>query len=281
MSSNERVYVPHQWDILFGRTDESINHVGNVAFRTLVAISLAEYYALPQHSRADRHGFLVSIVASIKRGTGLFLLKNNDEGGWVEVSDEKAREKVRQQYHNSLKKPHIVEAFTADTLAILPFFRSTSDFDWRAMVEACDRYLHPRVAVVLTERNECIEETNFEKRVGDDFDTLMGDIFEDLNATSFVENKKLKFDFSHEIEGTALVPHIAVDKEMGTAKAPCKSTNFSSMTEVWEQGLHSIALDLGNNEEEDEALNNTETSIDNDFDVLMGNLFQGLTSTGL
>ena len=112
MPSHERACEPQKWDILFGRTNESINHVGNVTFRTVVGISLIAYETLPTSFRAYRHEFLVSVVESIKRGNGRFL-KKNDAGGWIEVYDEKAREKVRQQYHNSIIKPHIMQAFMA------------------------------------------------------------------------------------------------------------------------------------------------------------------------
>jgi hypothetical protein len=291
MSSNKRVDVPHQSDILFGRTDESIKHVGNVTFRTLVAISLAAYCALPKHSREDKHGFIASIFESIKEGKGRFLLKNNDgEGGWVEVSDEKAREKIRQQYHNSLKKPHIVEAFTVDTLVILPFFRKPPDFDWMAMVEACDHYLHPRVlavsnnAVLPTERGKGIETTNFEKGIEDDFDTLMGNIFGDLNATSFDENEE-PFVFS-QIEGRASAPHIDMDKEVDMVKAPGTNTNFCAITEAWEQGLQSVGLDVSNkvvvpaeNGKEDEAVYYSEKGLNADVDTHMGYVFEGHHAT--
>jgi hypothetical protein len=283
MPSNKRVYVPHQSDILFGRTDESIKHVGNVTFRTLVAISLAAYCALPKHSREDKHGFIASIFESIKEGKGRFLLKNNDgEGGWVEVCDEKAREKIRQQYHNSLKKPHIVEAFTVDTLVILPFFRKPPDFDWMAMVEACDRYLHPRVLavsnkVVVPAKNGKEDEAVYysEKGLNADVDTHMGYVFEGHHATSFFEDQE-RFKFRHGIEGTALAPRIDVDKEVDMVKAPSRKTNFSATTKVCAQGVHSLMLDVSNNEKEGEALNNSEMSIEIIFD---DSVSEGVAST--
>jgi hypothetical protein len=291
MPSNKRVYVPHQSDILFGRTDESIKHVGNVTFRTLVAISLAAYCALPKHSREDKHGFIVSIFESIKRGKGRFLLKNNDgEDEWVDASDQKAREKISQQYRNSLKKPHIVEAFTVNTSVILPFFRKPSDFDWRAMVEACDHYLHPRVlavsnkAVLPTDGGEGIETTNFETGIDDDFDTLMGNIFGDLYATSFDENEQ-KIVFG-QIEERALAPHIDMDKEVDMVKAPSTNMSFCAMTEAWEQGIQSIALHVSNkvvvpaeNGKEDEAVYNSEKGLNADVDTLMGSVFEGHHAT--
>ena len=216
MPSHERACEPQKWDILFGRTNESINHVGNVTFRTVVGISLIAYETLPTSFRAYRHEFLVSVVESIKRGNGRFL-KKNDAGGWIEVYDEKAREKVRQQYHNSIIKPHIMQAFMAvDNLSLLPFFYSPSDFNWSAMVEACERELHSMVNMsnqiaAIPENEEEIQSVNSEKGIdsdfdaifGSDFDTLLGDgaVFDDLDDSSFYENEE-ECEFSNEIEGS-------------------------------------------------------------------------------
>jgi hypothetical protein len=62
----------------------------------------------------------------------------------------------------------------------------------------------------------------------------------------FFEDEE-RFKFSHGVEGTALAPRIDVDKEVDMVNAPSSKTNFSATTEVCEQGVDSLMLDVSNN----------------------------------
>ena len=180
--------------------------MGNVTFRTMVGLSLAAYEAIPQYFRREKHDFITGVFESIKRGKGRFL-KKTDGGGWMEVDAKKAMEKVRQQYHDSIVKPHIVQAFTAeDKLSLLPpLLYSPYDFDWIAMVEACDQELHPRVGLNNHVEVAAVAEVKeggvkYEKGIDNDFDTLFGNIFDDINLSSFLDDER-EFEFSTEIDG--------------------------------------------------------------------------------
>jgi hypothetical protein len=59
-------------------------------------------------------------------------------------------------------------------------------------------------------------------------------------------------------------------------KAPSRKTNFSATTKVCAQGVHSLMLDVSNNEKEGEALNNSEMSIEIIFD---DSVSEGVAST--
>lgn len=82
-------------DVLCGRGAITNYHVGNVRFRNLVKSYKPQYLAVPKMRKA---AIAQEIVDTIRKTDppGRFLQLSSDSGGWVEISNEKAREKTSQ-----------------------------------------------------------------------------------------------------------------------------------------------------------------------------------------
>jgi len=128
---------PSDWDVLYGRSDYSLYHIGNVSFRTLIGYCLNDYESIPNTKRSMKTQFFRDIVDMIKRSGGRFLKRDNN-GGWSEVTLESARKKVGQELRDESKKPRILEKYSlVKTACMEPYFKSASDFDWFHIVTAC------------------------------------------------------------------------------------------------------------------------------------------------
>jgi len=82
-------------DVLLGRGLGTYNHVGNVRFRKLVSEHKREYVSLP---KAEKPRVAKELVAQWRelQPPGRFLTKVPGEDSWVDVGDQRAREKTSQ-----------------------------------------------------------------------------------------------------------------------------------------------------------------------------------------
>jgi len=86
-----RIECPEQIDILLGRGWPKMGHPGNAIFRNLIETRMADY----NNSRSKREKTTIawSVVFELNKNRVRFL-REDKSGGWVEVSNEIAREKV-------------------------------------------------------------------------------------------------------------------------------------------------------------------------------------------
>ncbi|CAJ1967434.1 unnamed protein product [Cylindrotheca closterium] len=80
-------------DVLFGHKR---NHTGNALMRKLVELQQEAYDLAP---KARKVKLAMKIVEQIQQSGGRFL-RRDDEGDWVEVSSDKARDKVAHTFRN-------------------------------------------------------------------------------------------------------------------------------------------------------------------------------------
>ncbi|CAJ1967436.1 unnamed protein product [Cylindrotheca closterium] len=80
-------------DVLFGHKR---NHTGNALMRKLVELQQEAYDLAP---KAGKVKLAMKIVEQIQQSGGRFL-RRDDEGDWVEVSSDKARDKVAHTFRN-------------------------------------------------------------------------------------------------------------------------------------------------------------------------------------
>jgi hypothetical protein len=91
------IYDPLQNDILLGRGKPVQDRPGNVRFREMLDKHIDKY------DRGEKGaGFTAYIVHLVKVGGGRFLVELED-GGWVEVDEATAREKVSRAFRNRRK----------------------------------------------------------------------------------------------------------------------------------------------------------------------------------
>lgn len=77
-------------DVLFGRDKVCFNHVGNARFRLVISNHAEEYEHAP--CRRDKSCIVYNVFNIVKAYEGRFLKR--DGGGWKEVSDTEATQKV-------------------------------------------------------------------------------------------------------------------------------------------------------------------------------------------
>merc|ERR1712125_76087 len=87
-------------DCLCGRGGRSNNHPGNVFFRK-ETLKYREWYE--QSSKGGKYNISELVVESLK-SMGVRFLRENDEGGWFEISHYDARKKVSQALREKLPK---------------------------------------------------------------------------------------------------------------------------------------------------------------------------------
>ncbi|CAJ1932732.1 unnamed protein product [Cylindrotheca closterium] len=85
---------PHPGDVIFGRSQRS---GGNDLLHGLIKERSDEYDAL---DRGQKHAIVNAVVHRIKGEGGRFLQPTEDGSGWLEVSNETAREKVARYFLN-------------------------------------------------------------------------------------------------------------------------------------------------------------------------------------
>lgn len=87
----EGVDLPGTRDILLGSGKTVQDHCGNIFLRTHVVAKLEKYQ---RTAKLEKNGVAMAIVLDVKQAGGRFLKRANEEGWWLEVNDEVAREKV-------------------------------------------------------------------------------------------------------------------------------------------------------------------------------------------
>lgn len=98
-SSSLCVRCPTAKDVLLGRGRPFQmwnNHLGAVIDRLK-----ERYYS---SSRFEKTCLSIDVVNIIKGNGGRFLQRTNDQAGWVEVSDDVAREKVSSGFRTAIKR---------------------------------------------------------------------------------------------------------------------------------------------------------------------------------
>lgn len=86
-----RIYVPSQFDVLFGKGTPFQDHVGNIKFRSLIADCSKEYDNGNQ--KGGKMTIAQDIVDTVRESSGMFL-KCDEDGSWVDVDNLTARKKV-------------------------------------------------------------------------------------------------------------------------------------------------------------------------------------------
>ena len=96
--SPERIQYPAPTDVLLGRGRPF--QAWNSHLAELIEKHRKEYQKL---NRSEKIYLAIRIVKMIKRKGGRFLLRSQDENGWVEASDSVARQKVSSGFRTMIK----------------------------------------------------------------------------------------------------------------------------------------------------------------------------------
>ena len=94
-SEFDGITIPQRFDVLFGRGKGVTGHTGNVRVGYLIEVHRNEY---ENADKMTKTRIASSIVRMVHESNGRFLKK--EDGVWVEVSDEVAREKVSHFFRN-------------------------------------------------------------------------------------------------------------------------------------------------------------------------------------
>jgi len=98
-------------DVLFGRGGVTNNHVGNRRYRELVRAHQQAYLIAPKTEKAQIARKIVEIIRHHRDPPGRFLVKGEVNGTWVDVGDERSREKTSQALRE--KAPEMRRVLTA------------------------------------------------------------------------------------------------------------------------------------------------------------------------
>jgi hypothetical protein len=149
-SPHEVILEPTDLDILHGRDDFSIHHIGNKCFHTVINCSLKYYMILK--TRSEKSKFLSAIVDTIHSSEGRFLHRL-PSGGWEQDDAQKARQMVGQALRDTIKKPEIFKGSPLiNAPGLLCYYKTAYDFDWRGMVEEAQRL---QLEMKNSANNEC------------------------------------------------------------------------------------------------------------------------------
>lgn len=99
-SDPQFISIPKRMDVLLGRGKVIQEHPGNLRYRHLIETSRERYET---SSKFEKTAVAEVIVKLIKESSGRFLKQDDDGTGWVEVTDEIAREKVAHAFRNRRK----------------------------------------------------------------------------------------------------------------------------------------------------------------------------------
>jgi hypothetical protein len=96
---DESILLPRRFDVLFGRGQSTRQHTGNLRAAHLVEMYLAKYEKANKYKKTE---IAERVVAIIHESYGRFL--KWEEGGWVEVGYDSAREKVSHFFRHLRSK---------------------------------------------------------------------------------------------------------------------------------------------------------------------------------
>jgi hypothetical protein len=88
----QHILTPGPYDIVCGRTSSAYNNVGNRRFRVTISLNLQRY--LQAKSRSDKSDAILSVVRLLRDDVGARFLKRGRGNVWIELDENKAREKV-------------------------------------------------------------------------------------------------------------------------------------------------------------------------------------------
>ena len=95
--------APNQHDILMGRGGRNNRHPGNLMLRRLSQQFANEYDECPRMEKPIIHNKVVHLIKQM-RPPGHFLELDRTVKAWVEVNEDRAREKVSQHLRDAVKK---------------------------------------------------------------------------------------------------------------------------------------------------------------------------------
>ncbi|CAJ1947377.1 unnamed protein product [Cylindrotheca closterium] len=90
MPKRTRVYVPGNFDVLFGKGSPLQNHIGNVKLRGLISDCKKTY---EKTEKGRKHEISQAVIEIVKESCGLFLKQGGDDS-WIVVDDAAAELKV-------------------------------------------------------------------------------------------------------------------------------------------------------------------------------------------
>ena len=142
--------LPGVNDVLLGRGKTVQDHCGNLKMRYIIEMYMDKY----KHA-AKLHKCEVSseVVREVQKHGGLFLKRSDDNGWWVEVSDDAAREKVSMTFRTSItsKGSKLRDFHTITTVAkqqtSSSIMSSTSSTNNNSSTQPAKR---PRIATTTT-----------------------------------------------------------------------------------------------------------------------------------
>jgi len=92
-------YKPTEFDVICGKGNFSLGHVGNLRFKGIIKSKLPEY--LKAKNRAEK-AILITHVRELMRKDGLFVRQDKKCGRWYEVVESFVHEKVGQTFRDAL-----------------------------------------------------------------------------------------------------------------------------------------------------------------------------------
>jgi hypothetical protein len=139
----EVIYEPTNLDILHGRDDVSVRHIGNVCFRTVIGYSVVHYVILS--TRLEKAEFLGAIVNAIHNSGGRFLHRRPHGRGWEQDDIHIAKQTVGSAFRTVIKKPKgLHNSSLIDESDIFRYYKTAYDFDWGGMVTEAQRLVSER-----------------------------------------------------------------------------------------------------------------------------------------
>lgn len=122
---------PKETDVLFGRTNICVLHSGTVCLRALLLDHCISMYNVLR-SKGDKTRFINAILYTIHSHGGRFLEMKQDESGWKEVDDKKAKGKVSHMLQDI---PNLRD-FSLINSSFFPLscFKTENNFLWNVMV---------------------------------------------------------------------------------------------------------------------------------------------------
>ena len=75
---------------------------GNIAFRQMVLEAVDDY--MRAGTRYQKSFFVLEVVDKVRNSGGRFLKREDEDGHWIELSDQSAKEKVGQSIRAAINR---------------------------------------------------------------------------------------------------------------------------------------------------------------------------------